>query len=60
MSVGPVMCDMTQEIVYSFWLGIISHQGLMQAQLQTDVESLTPCRLNLFLASSELEMIRKD
>lgn len=60
MSVGPVMCDMTQEVLYSFWLDILSHQGHMQALLEVDVESLTPCRLNLFLASSELEMIRKD
>lgn len=60
MSVGSVTCDMTQEILYSFWLGVISHQGHMQALLQIDLESLTPYKLNLFLASSELEMIRKD
>lgn len=60
MLVGPVMCDTTAEIPYSFWLGVILDQGDMQALLQTDVELLTPYRLNLILAFSELEIIRKD
>lgn len=60
MLIGPVMCDMTEEILYSFWLGVILDQGHMQALLQIDVELLTPYRLNLILAFFELEMIRKD
>ena len=42
MLVSPVMCDMTEEILYSFWLGVILDQGDMQALLQIDVELLTP------------------
>lgn len=60
MLVVPVMSDMTEEMLYSFWLGVILDQGDMQALLQIDVELLTPCRLNLILSSSALEMIRKN
>jgi len=60
MLVGPLMCDVTEEILYSFWLGVILDQGDMQALLQIDVKLLIPHRLNLILASAGLEMIRKD